>query len=373
MVFLRIKLEKKLLKAIKNIDVNEVKEIIEQANSNNVTLKIQKTTKEENDFLFQAIEAGNSDIIQTLIDYAKTNHILLKITEPDDNSEEEYPLLQAVKKNGVTMTRMFIDYVKEQQLTWDASDALFYALNNKNVEIFQMIMDYATKNEHHPSTNLNLNLEVQGSYALLAATIMNDTAIVNQLIDYADQHGMALTLNKSLPAPLNWYPLAMAVNNNNMEMVKRFMDHADKNKFVLDLNAKEGIEENYPMLSACRYNNTAMIQLLMDYAEKHDISLEMNAKSKDESREKIETPLACAVLFRNTEMARLILEFADKQDTVMHFKEGYLSILWMNEQTEMMKLLYHYHKKQRVQITFHENSYLLEKFNEMKASEENNE
>ena len=55
-------------------------------------------------------------------------------------------------------------------------------------------------------------------------------------------------------------------------MVKLFMDYANKNDIVFDLNKKD--KNGYYLISrACYKNNNEIVKLFMDYANKNNIIL----------------------------------------------------------------------------------------------------
>jgi len=80
----------------------------------------------------------------------------------------------------------------------------------------------------------------------------------------------------------DFYPLLLACENNNIEMVQLLIDYANKINIILELNKKDS-NGNYPLLWACNNNNIEMVQLIIDYANENNIvleMLEMNEKKK---------------------------------------------------------------------------------------------
>ena len=76
------------------------------------------------------------------------------------------------------------------------------------------------------------------------------------------------------------YPVLLACNNNNIEMIKLLIEYANKNNIILKLN-EENESRNYALLLAFNKNNTEMAKLFFDYADKYNIILNLNNKSKN--------------------------------------------------------------------------------------------
>jgi len=69
-----------------------------------------------------------------------------------------------------------------------------------------------------------------------------------------------------------------AVENNNVEMIKIFIDYADDHDIIIDINEKimnDNIVDS-SLLMAVRNNNVEIIQQLIDYAHRHNIILDIN-------------------------------------------------------------------------------------------------
>ena len=79
----------------------------------------------------------------------------------------------------------------------------------------------------------------------------------------------------------DWYPLLLAIDDINIEIVRLLIDYANKNDIILKLNEKTS-SGWYPLLLAISkieyFLNIKMVELLMDYANKKNIILEINEK-----------------------------------------------------------------------------------------------
>jgi len=105
---------RKLIKEIKNNNVENVKSILE--NANNSKIKINLNEKDENGWypLLWACEKDNIEIVKLLIDYATNNNIVLELNEKHKNGY--YPLFWAIS-NNIDMVHLLNDYAKANKIT----------------------------------------------------------------------------------------------------------------------------------------------------------------------------------------------------------------------------------------------------------------
>ncbi len=75
-----------------------------------------------------------------------------------------------------------------------------------------------------------------------------------------------------------YYPLDLAINDNNTKIVQLLIEYANQHQIILELNEKG--HEGYPLLKAISENNTKIVQLLIKYAIQHQIILELIEKNK---------------------------------------------------------------------------------------------
>ena len=75
-----------------------------------------------------------------------------------------------------------------------------------------------------------------GWYPLLKATDKNNIEMVQLLIDYATENKIILELNEK--DDYGYYPLLDATYFDDIEMIKLLIDYANKNKIILKLNEK---------------------------------------------------------------------------------------------------------------------------------------
>jgi len=83
-----------------------------------------------------------------------------------------------------------------------------------------------------------------------------------------------------------YYPLLIAIDNNNIKIVKILIEYANQHQIILDLNEKNNVG-NYPILDATIYNNIEMIKLLIKYALQHQITLVYNKNEIDSNYGKL--------------------------------------------------------------------------------------
>jgi len=70
----------------------------------------------------------------------------------------------------------------------------------------------------------------------------------------------------------------VAINYNNVEIIKSLIDYADRKKIILGLS-DDG--KYSPMLSSVEIDNIEIVQLLQDYANKNHINLSINKYKKN--------------------------------------------------------------------------------------------
>ncbi|KAG4091495.1 hypothetical protein H8356DRAFT_1707868, partial [Neocallimastix lanati (nom. inval.)] len=92
--------------------------------------------------------------------------------------------------------------------------------------------------------------------------------MVKLFIEYADKNNIILNVNGKKETK---YPLINAINNNNFEMVKLLIDYANSHEFVLDISYNS---YSNPFLNAI--NNIKIVKLLIEYANNNNIILKIN-------------------------------------------------------------------------------------------------
>ncbi|ORX71015.1 ankyrin [Anaeromyces robustus] len=218
---------------------------------------------------------------------------------------------------------------------------LLKALENKNRDIFKLLINYANQN------NIVLNITEKnnkGNFPILQAYECG-IDIIKALINYANNHNIILNFNEkngygNYPllkgVEYNMFEIAMViiqflktVENNNMIMFKVLVDYANKKRLILDINGKNKENDyplliafkynnhgNYPLLNAIKKSNEDMIQLLIQYANEHKIILNLNEKDNRGN-----SPLLNAIKKCNEDMIKLLIQYADEHEIILNLNE----------------------------------------------------
>ena len=108
------------------------------------------------------------------------------------------------------------------------------------------------------------------------------------------------------------YPLLLAVNNENIELVQLLRNYAiyNENNIILNINEKSKFYfDNYnPLYLAKRKNNVNIIQLLSNYIEKNNIINEMNKVGQFDEIYNY-TPLLYAIKINYDYLVHLMLNY----------------------------------------------------------------
>ncbi|ORY20328.1 ankyrin [Neocallimastix californiae] len=139
--------------------------------------------------------------------------------------------------------------------------------------------------------------------------------MVNLLIDYVYKNNIKLKINEK---NINGrFPLLLAIDNNNfemikilveylikvddIEMIKILIEHANVNNFIMKLN-----EENYGdylLLNAIKNNNINMANLLIECSNINKIELNINRENENG-----DTPLIIACKKRDNTLVECLLK-----------------------------------------------------------------
>eukprot|EP00833_Pecoramyces_ruminatium_P002403 jgi/Orpsp1_1/1176435/evm.model.c7180000057575.1 len=99
--------------------------------------------------------------------------------------------------------------------------------------------------------------------------------MVKLLMEYADDHNIALDINQKSENGI--YPLITAIaKNKNIEMVKLLIEYANRKNITLDIDQKCD-DGSYPLLYAISIDNSIeMIKVIVEYAKTKHITLSIN-------------------------------------------------------------------------------------------------
>ena len=100
-----------------------------------------------------------------------------------------------------------------------------------------------------------------GNYPLLVAITNKNVDMIQLIIDYADKNHIELDINDK-EYRFGCYPLQLAILYNNIEMAQLIIDYADKNNITLLYD-----ENNFPVV------NEKIVPLLYKNYNEHKIIL----------------------------------------------------------------------------------------------------
>eukprot|EP00833_Pecoramyces_ruminatium_P000088 jgi/Orpsp1_1/1174120/evm.model.c7180000049003.1 len=268
-----------LLEVIKNRDINNNTEIlklfIDYANQNNYVLNLN-VRDEYNLNTVGAACINNNDIkiIEMLLDYAIEHNITIDIRSGYlYSSEREIPLF-----NYIIIMNVNEKIHEETPLTY----AIKRYSNSYNIA--QIIIDYA--NNHNIILDLKDKNKNNGFTLLLSAIEKRNDSIelIQMIIDYADSHGIILDIKDKSGNREDC--LLKAIRQNNIKKVQLFIDYANKHNIILDINYainhniildinKKDKDKRTPLLLAIENDNIKIVKLLIDYANNHNIILDI--------------------------------------------------------------------------------------------------
>jgi len=216
-------------------------------------------------------------------------------------------------------------------------EKLLKAISHEKIEEIEAILN------NNKNVNLNARDKFNGSYPLLEAIYNDNIEILNVLVDYANRNNIILELNEK-DLEFGEYPLLLAVNNNNVPMVKLILDYAHQHHINLIFNEKDNNFGDYPLLAATYRENMDIIRLLIDYAIHHNIIVELNEKNKDGNN-----PFLKAVNKNSTEIVKLLIDYSIQQNITLKFDESdFEDISKIN--TDIIDLLRYYKEKEEKKI-----------------------
>jgi len=231
---------------------------------------------------------------------------------------------------------------------------LLKAIENDNIEIVKLIINYA--NENNIILQLN-DKDDSGFYPILSAIIKDDLEILKLIIDYAKKNNIILDINEKDNCGVSSFTIAVV---KGYEFVKTIMDYANENNIILKINEKDN-DGSYPLLIATFVNKHEIAKLIINYANANNITLTINGS---DTRFK-GNPMSYALSYNNYEMVKLLIDYAYKNDITLAVNEDQIcSISKLG--TEIIELLYKSYDTFEMTITFSEDSVLLKKMKEIK-------
>jgi len=106
-------IEQNLLIAVEQNDIEKVKKILENANENNIILKINEIKNKYDNYLyFESIHKNNIEIVKLLFNYAIKNSIILDIN--NQNKYGNYPILEAIICYNINIKIYLMNMLKKR-------------------------------------------------------------------------------------------------------------------------------------------------------------------------------------------------------------------------------------------------------------------
>jgi len=296
-----------LVRAIKENDIEKVKEILEIVNEN---LILYDKDEEGRYPFYCSIINDNINMVKIIINYANDKKFKLNIDDKGRNGW--YPFLIAVYKNNITMTQIIIDYALQNNIKLNIYDKdlsgwnpLLYACNYNNTEMVELILNYSIQNE----TILDLNdKHIHGWYPLLFATSFNNIVMVNLILNYANKFNKDLKINEK--DIYGNYPFLCAIKNNNIAMAQIIINYANQHNIKLNVKDK-------PLFYSVLYNNVDMAHLIIAYANEHNDIININYKNRHGYY-----PLLLATNKNSIKLVQLIIRYANEHNINLHYNDA---------------------------------------------------
>eukprot|EP00833_Pecoramyces_ruminatium_P004284 jgi/Orpsp1_1/1178316/evm.model.c7180000064811.1 len=405
--------EKKLLSAISNDNIEEIKSILKYSNENKKILNLNNIKDEHGQYpLLVAIKySSNIELIELLIEYAEQHHLTLELNEKD-NGKGDYPLLSAISNNNnnnnnIEIIKLLIEYSNRHQLILNLNEKnkwgdypLLSAISNNNIEIVKLLTEYAIEHqiilEYNKKNYINyiekseifellenyekekelrklekekLEWEKGAIERLKSEQRMKERLekerLEKELLENIRNNNfekVEAILNKSSNIILDINKkdsdgnsfLYYATKNDNANIIKLFIEYAEHHNVIIKINDRnnEGI---YSFLNATSKNNVNMAKLLLDYSNENEIIININKQSLHNNY-----PLDNAICHNNIEMIKLLIEYADHNNIILDINqkdenENYLlDLIIMYDNIEIFNILTNYAENRNITLNLNE-------------------
>ncbi len=264
----RFKEEPRLFQAIREGDVNNVKEILrwerrDAVNEKSITGKTPLTL---------AVETGNTQIVKAILD---TDNV-------DINQGNIYgftPLLLAIQTNNAEIVKLLL---KNKNIDINKANIhkftpLLLAAKIGNIEIVKLLIEYS---KEHPSTPLDFETPYQEHWTPYEMALLHKHYEVAQLL--ADEHRIDISDETSL---------VYAVMTHNVALTKWLIARQ------LNTINKSDVYGHTPLTCAATRGYTDLVQLLLSTD-----GIDVNSTNKYGF-----TALTCAAIAGHTDIVKLLL------------------------------------------------------------------
>jgi len=138
--------EEKLFDAIIYQKTKKVKSILKKSNKDNKTLDLNIKSMRYYAFtpFTKAVDKGNIEIAELLIDYANQHQIVLNLDKNDNCS-----IINAISNNNTEMVELLVSYANEHQIILEMNSYYSFtqAVQNNNYRMVKTLIKYA--NQQH--------------------------------------------------------------------------------------------------------------------------------------------------------------------------------------------------------------------------------
>ena len=117
-----------------------------------------------------AINQNNTDLVESILNYATDNNILININVKDANGN--YPIAKAFNKKNFDMVILLMEYGMDNNIDINGNSLLSLAYKQNNKKIFKYLIEYLDVNQ----------LDNNGQSVIFNAADKNDINTVNYLI-----------------------------------------------------------------------------------------------------------------------------------------------------------------------------------------------
>ncbi len=260
--------------------------------------------------LQKAVSKNNTEIVQLLIDYSKTNHIVLNINLT--NHKEKHIFEEAIINSNTKVFDLLINYAHDNaiNLKFDENkwvNLLIIASVRNEHQIIELMFNYWI--QHQININIDKILNHDSGPALEVAARFNAFESVKLILNYAQKKGILLDIDKFHNYESNTF--LMVLWSGNLEIAKLIMKYADDTHRYINFNAKDEYNNNL-FLEAVHQNSTEMVKLILDYVNNHCLLLDINAKDSMGNY-----PLLKAFYRGNVDVIKLIIKYANDHNILL--------------------------------------------------------
>ena len=195
-------------------------------------------------------------------------------------------LCQLIKIELETDINIFIDIFDEllndkekliNQINIKLKNEFKESYENADIERLKFILKIV--NQINININININeIFNEGNYPLLIVYDKNNIELAQLIIDYASKNNVILKINEKNKD--GNYPLLIACDKDDIELAQLTIDYSIKNNITIQINEKNK-DGNYPLKAAIKNKNIEIINLLLKYLILKHNDWELNNNNED--------------------------------------------------------------------------------------------